>query len=104
MPTKATSIGFFAYDRAEPPAFGLWVVFTIHIMERLERQRQQPVETLPEVFAKRGRMRDRQADVFIEMKRRHAIPCDILLANQGGQHFKLRSAGRNDDRRRSGLA
>src|SRR5205814_1654762 len=69
-------------DLAEPAAFRLRVLLRVDKMKRRQRKRKLADETLPQIFSKTRAVRDRQADVFIEMKPRHAIPANVRLLHQ----------------------
>jgi len=56
------------------------------------------------VFPETGRMRRRQANVFVQVKKLNPAPIDVRCASQRIQKFKLRCAGSGNDSRRAILA
>jgi hypothetical protein len=68
--------------------FGAFLV-AIEVVKRFERQWELANKPLPQVTAKRCCVGNRQADVFIKVKRRDAISVGVLFLNKLGEHFKL---------------
>ena len=79
MPTNATSIGCRRMISPTRRHSACGSLLAVEIVERPQRQRQPADEPLPQVAAERGRVRDRQADVFIQVKPGHPVPVDVRL-------------------------
>lgn len=86
-------------ERADPRTFLLRITFGVQVMKRRQRDWQFAYKALPQVEPKRRRMRDRQTNIFIQVKRRDAIPGDVWFVNQRREHFELRRTRGNDNRR-----
>ena len=56
-----------------------------------------PHQLLQQHLAKASRMRDRQADVFVEMKSFHLRPVDLRRLGNSIQKFELRRSRRSND-------
>ena len=54
-------------------------------------------QTFAEILAKAGGMRNRQPDVFVQMKHFHAPPIDFRHGDERIKEFELRGARRGND-------
>jgi len=84
-------------QRTQSLALSRGVAIARNVMKVPQRQRQETVETLPEKAAERRGMRDRQPNIFIEVKARDAVPGDVWLVDERLEQLELRCASRDDD-------
>ena len=84
-------------DCPNPPTLRPGFALSIDVVKCGERQRETRHEPLPQVFTERGRMRDRRADIFVEVEGGDARPIDPGLLDEPFDHFKLRGAGGHND-------
>ena len=82
---------------AQTTAFGPFVAFSIDPVKCLHRHRQAACKPLPQKAAKRRWMRERHANVLVEMETSDEVPRNVRLRCERGKHFDLGSACRNDN-------
>ena len=88
-------------QRADASTFLMRIIFAIQVMKRRQGDGQLAHKPLPQIQPKRRRMRDRQADVLVQVKHLHPRPVDPGRGHQRLEELELRrTSGRNEARAR----
>ena len=97
IPTKATSIGWSAIKPPTRRHCRLQICLAVKKMKRPRRQRQPRDKPLPQIAAERRGMGGTHASVFIQMKKRDAIPSNLLRPRKAASTSNCDAPGGDDD-------